>query len=102
MLSINNVEVVSASGAAATIRGSVGDVDVVVERDELDEAQRSQLEHTREATAAMRNLRGWFAEVTTPRGSHNAPGLLSLVGQGVLRLMAPREHHEAATLLGAQ
>ena len=102
MLSINNVEVVSASGAAATIRGSVGDVDVVVEREELHEAQRSQLEHTREATAAMRNLRGWFAEATTPRGSRTAPGLLSLVGQGVLRLMAPREHHEAATLLGAQ
>ena len=41
MLSINNVEVVSASGAAATIRGSVGDVDVVVERDALHEAQRA-------------------------------------------------------------
>ena len=111
----------------------MGDVDVVVERDELHEAQRanpnpnpndpnpnltpspspspspsayqaqrSHIEHAHEATAAMRNLRGWFAEATTPRGSRTAPGLLSLVGQGVLRLMAPREHHEAATLLGAQ
>ena len=37
VLSINNLTVASASGAAATIRSSLGDVDVVVERDELHE-----------------------------------------------------------------
>ena len=34
--------VVSASRAAATIRSSMGDVDVVVERIDLHEAQRRQ------------------------------------------------------------
>ena len=40
VLSINNLSVTSAASAAATIRSSLGDVDVVVERDDIHEKQR--------------------------------------------------------------
>ena len=43
MLSINNRQVASASSAAATIRSSLGDVDVVVERADPHEAQHRRV-----------------------------------------------------------
>lgn len=101
VLSINNETVTSAFDAAATIRSSLGDIDVVVERPEIGDEQRRLFELQESAGDAMRTLRGWFAEATTPRGSKTEQGLLSLMGQGVLRLMAPSEQHDAATLVGA-
>ena len=99
VLSINNLSVTSAASAAATIRSSLEEVDVVVERDDIHEKQR--LLEVETAGDAMRTLRGWFAEATTPRGTKTEHGLFGLMGQGVLRLMAPKDHHAAATLLGA-
>jgi len=98
VLSLNGVAVSSAAEAAATIRGSLGDVYVVVERPAMADDQAEMEDH---AGDAMRKLRGWFAEATTPRGGTKDRGLFSAVGQGMIRLMAPKHEHAAATKIGA-
>jgi len=103
VLSINGLSVESAPSAASTMRGAVGEVFVVVERPQLWDGFHDGVPAPSEDAAgdAVRKLRGWFAEATTPRGKSRERGLLATMGQGLCRLMAPQQEHDAATEIGA-
>lgn len=103
VLSINGLSVESAPNAAATMRGAVGEIFVVVERPQLWDGFYEGVPAPSEDAAgdALRKLRGWFAEATTPRGKSRERGLLATMGQGLCRLMAPQQEHDAATSIGA-
>ena len=101
VLTLNGVGIGSAATAAATIRASRGDVRVMVERQETEEdsyLDPQLLQEMDHAGDAVRKLRGWFAEATTPRGSKRERGLFDMMGQGVIRLMAPKSEHNAVRL----